>query len=461
MQNIEEKIIKIIKENFSNGVRDDYIATNKILKIYLSNCDDENISREFISDVIRNNGIEQGGQYYFNSKNETENLLLVFDEILNQYSIAYYSEVLKKHADFFSRVNIFSADVLKKILSENDDRHFYFDEFCSANETTQLDRELLKIFEELKNPLSFEDLQKKFFYVPAEKILSLLSYKKKYLQTDKEKYFSVSKIKFDTEEIFEVKKKIFDDLAEKNFAVFDDYDLPSNFDLNFEIPEKNLRRLIYEKFLSDDFKIQGKKIFKKVGADKNFIKDAMQKFLIDKNEINFSELLIFSKKVCNDSPNSFFMALNYGNMFMVRVDENFFVKNSLINFEAEKIDEALNPFVQEKIIPLKAVTSFTGFPPVEGYSWNLFLLESFLRKYSKKFTYAAPSFNNANVGAIYPKSMNFKNYIDVQAAVIVQEKISLEKNSVENFLIEQSYRMIRRDKVAEKIIIQAQEISDS
>ena len=90
----------------------------------------------------------------------------------------------------------------------------------------------------------------------------------------------------------------------------------------------------------------------------------------------------------------------------IRVEKNFFVKDALINFDVPGIDAALNSFVQGKVIPLRAVTSFTGFPPVEGYSWNLFLLESFLRRFSKKYSFmaAGANVNNSNIGAIFPKS---------------------------------------------------------
>ena len=142
------------------------------------------------------------------------------------------------------------------------------------------------------------------------------------------------------------------------------------------------------------------------------------------------------------------------------LDKNFFVLDGLIRFDVAGVDEALSSFVCGKIIPLRAVTSFTGFPSVTGYSWNLFMLESFLRKYSRRFSYASPSnvANNSNIGAIHPKSLKFEDYLELQAAVVVQEKIPLEKFSVEDFLIGQGFRKMRIDKVTQEIILTAQEI---
>ena len=145
---------------------------------------------------------------------------------------------------------------------------------------------------------------------------------------------------------------------------------------------------------------------------------------------------------------------------MVRVDKDLFVKDALINFDVVEVDKALRPFVKRKIIPLRGVTSFTDFPPVEGYSWNLFLLESFLRKYSKKYVYVAPAANSVNAGAIYPKSMEFADYLDVQALAVVQERVPLEKSAIEDFLVDKGFRARCIDKVTKRIIARAQEMID-
>ena len=307
--------------------------------------------------------------------------------------------------------------------------------------------------------MSLEDLQKIFPYVPAEKILSELN-TKKYLPTLSGKYFPVSKIKFDREEIFTAEKKISAVIEEKNSASFDDYDLSSNFFLNPEIPENVLLNLIYKKFFADKFTMRGKNFLKKGRKSSNFVKNIFENFLVNRDEVTFSELLNCARQSGNDSRQISSMTLNYALKNMIRADENFFVKDKLINFDVAEIDEALTPFVQGKIISLRAVTSFTGFPPVVGYSWNLFLLESFLRKYSEKFSHSAPNANNANIGAIFSKSMTFENYFDVQIAVLLQENIPLEKSAVENFLVEQGFRATRNKKITLQLLEKAQEISN-
>ena len=99
-----------------------------------------------------------------------------------------------------------------------------------------------------------------------------------------------------------------------------------------------------------------------------------------------------------------------------RISADLFVKDELVKFNVAATDDAIENFAQGKIIPLRSVNDFTNFPPVENYSWNLYLLESFLRKYSKNFVLNFSYYNNSNIGAIYPASMNFADYLEVQVA---------------------------------------------
>lgn len=189
---------------------------------------------------------------------------------------------------------------------------------------------------------------------------------------------------------------------------------------------------------------------------KNSPTQTIRIFLADKDKISVEELAEFARTLTGSRKSNFEIAIAYETM--TRVEKNLFVRDSLVTFDVAATDAALTPFVQGKIISLRNVTSFTDFPSVAPYSWNLFLLESFLRKFSQKFSFDSSSFSSLNTGAIFPKSMHFKNYRHVQAAVVAQENIPLDKNSVDNFLVSQGYRVQRIANVTEDIIRKAKKI---
>jgi|GEM_PF-6588205 len=261
MEDKVKNVIEIIRGNFPNGIRDDFIDTNKVRKIYSANYPDENITRDFVAFVIRTHGIEDSGRFYFTSNDNVEDIRRFIDEILSVNSIAYYTKIYEKHSDFFAAMHIFSPDVLKKILQTAVGGHFYFPEFCTAKRATRLDYTIAKIF--TGNSLSLDDLQEKLPYVPSEKILEVLSDTKKYLPTNTGKFIPFSKIQFDTDEINAAKQQISLYIDKIGYAIPEDYSLVSNFALNPELAEKDLRNIIYEKFFAEDFTKRGKRLFKK------------------------------------------------------------------------------------------------------------------------------------------------------------------------------------------------------
>lgn len=459
MRDGAEKIIEIIKSNFPNGLRDDFIDTNKVLRLYSANSPKVKFSRNNIAEIIRANGIEDGGKFYFISGDDLKKIRRLFDELLEKYSVVYYSAVYECYTDFFSHVHIFSPEVLKKLLQKFDTTHFYCADFCSVTGIIRLEYEVSKIFTRADISLSLENLKSAFPFVPIEKILEILSDTKKYLPTSTGKYIPLSKVRFDMEEIIATKQQITSCINKNGFSILDDYDFFSNCAYNSEIDKKTLCRLIYEKFLSSHFTKRGKKLFPKNDICKTRnsrgAMSILRKFIADKNELRVDELFSFVENLNLDA---YVVSLSVAYEKMIRVGKNLFVKDSLIKFDVDGIDEALTPFVLGKVIPLRAITSFTGFPPVEGYSWNLFLLESFLRKYSRKYVYDTPAPNSASMGAIYPKSKYFKDYLDVQASVVVQENIPLEKSAIGNFLVKQGYRANRLDKTTFRIMERARKI---
>ena len=455
MQSITRKVIEIIRGNFANGIRDDFIDTSKVLRLCSSVNPNEQITRKQVSDIIRAEGIKHGSRFYFVSETEAENIRRLLADALSAHAVVYYAAFYQRHEDFFNHLNIFSSDVLRKLLWKTDYYNFYFEEFCAAQMTSRLEEELAKISATSK-PLTVEEISRRLPYVPPEKILALLSNTKHYLPTnDARGYFPVARIQFDTEEIRRAERQIFSAISDKGFAAPEDYDLSSNFALNASIARNALLNLISERFFAKRFLKRRNKFYSinDLGVDGGAQASIrrLRNFVAAQNELSAEKLFAAAQ----DENLNQAAALSVAYEMMIRVSKNLFVRDELIRFDVEGVDDALSSFVCDKIISLSDVTSFTSFPPVEGYSWNLFLLESFLRKYSREYSFRAHGYSNKNLGAIYPVARDFADYFAVQVAVVVQEKVPLEKSAVENFLIEHGYTGRLATNTAEKIISSA------
>ena len=163
------------------------------------------------------------------------------------------------------------------------------------------------------------------------------------------------------------------------------------------------------------------------------------------------ELLEFEKEINGRIHNqSLFVAYDT----MVRVDKDTFIGDSEISFDTETTDNALSLFVHTDVISLQSVTSFTSFPYIDGYPWNWYLLESYCKRFSKRFMYQCLSVNSRNVGAVFRKSAGFIDYIDVLATAVAASNIELNDKVVGNYLFERRY-IAKRTGAVSKVVAKA------
>ena len=195
-------------------------------------------------------------------------------------------------------------------------------------------------------------------------------------------------------------------------------------------------------------------------SEKVNLRQLIRNFCVEHDEITTDELLNYAVAVGSKKTSATNNTFTAAYQVMVRVSKDLFIRDSLIVFDVDGVDSALNSFVQDKIIALRDVNDFSMFPPVKGYSWNLYMLESFLRKYSRRYNFDTAAANNSLMGAIYPKSRTFENYTDVQASIIVQENIPLDEKSIAEFLISRGIRKTKNKNALAEILNRAQEILD-
>ncbi|MDR1404022.1 MAG: hypothetical protein LBJ20_00410 [Candidatus Methanoplasma sp.] len=125
------------------------------------------------------------------------------------------------------------------------------------------------------------------------------------------------------------------------------------------------------------------------------------------------------------------------NTAMVRTDRETYVSDRHVRFDIDATDEAISYFVREDYLPLKAFTTFVNFPDC-GQVWNPFLLESYCRRFSRRFRFDSASVNLGNIGAVIRKNC-LMNYVDIVVDAIVKSGVSLRDDDVGRFLIDSGY----------------------
>jgi hypothetical protein len=93
--------------------------------------------------------------------------------------------------------------------------------------------------------------------------------------------------------------------------------------------------------------------------------------------------------------------------------------------------------VTGQYLPLKSVTTFATFPHC-GQFWNLFLLESYCRRFSRRFRFEGLTMNSRNAGAIVRKNCGLA-YTEIMADAVAASGVELKKTDVVEFFYNHGY----------------------
>ena len=456
---ILKKILVVLFENFPNGVRADFIAENQLRQAYKLKYGGEEIPSSFdLTRFIKKRAFFSEGKYYFIGTHERSHVMRLIDTALNAGNmLIYYDAFFKQHIEELQELKITNTSVLAAILRDGDGRFFCSNKYIAVNKFVKL----VDVIEYIVNSFlkvesfSIEQIKEKLPYVPVSEILCFLKCSRKYLKTTDGKYLSTNQVLIDRTELMELHNFLLTDLQTNGHAIFNIQDFSNTLELNPELSETTVGNFLFEQFLSKDFSRHGN-ILTAHGTMTNGIK-LLKKFCASHDELTINELFDRAKKL---NIIQYTAIIDTANNSMLRVSKTLFVKEKFIRFNVSAIDDSLSPFVQGKIIALRDVTSFSTFAPVKDirgfeWEWNLYLLESFLRKKSKRFQFHTSSPNNFANGAICPREKLFQNYVDLMSAVVVQERIPLNSTSVDDFLIAKNFRTRRVERVTSSVIERA------
>ena len=186
---------------------------------------------------------------------------------------------------------------------------------------------------------------------------------------------------------------------------------------NYELSITAVHNAVYRICLSDKFDKKGK-----IVARKGDVFDAltiMKKYCRTIDKCSLDDLLTYEKELTGEVHR--WIPMEAGNTVLVCIDKNTYVADRYVHFNADIIDEAIGLFVKGDYLPLKSFTTFGAFPDC-GQTWNLFLLESYCRRFSRKFRFDTPSVNSRNAGAVIRKSCGM-DYTEIMTDAVANADI--------------------------------------
>jgi len=438
------KVADVISARFANGFRlNSSIELSRFRTFYANELGEEiSLSDEELNKYIVASGTTFDGKVYSVSSETKEQIKgLVENYFAGGAQVIFYAEFYAKNENWLFDGSVISEDMLVGILREMFPRlsftQTYFG-YTTESVFNVLESEILRVWGD-DVLLTYEQLNERLEYVPIERIKHAFGQNADFIWNNTGEFTHFSKIDITDDETTGIVRFVDAEIRTHKYASIAYAPLGEIPEKNYNLSVTAIHNAVYHICLSRNYEQHGKIITRK--GDAIDAKSIMEEHCRMLDRCMLDDLLEFEKDLTGECHR--WIPMEAGYAVMVRTDENAFVAGRYVDFDKSAIDKAIDQFVNGgEYTPLRTVTTFALFPHC-GQPWNLFLLESYCRRYSDNFRFEVLSVNSTNAGVIVRKHSRL-TYFDIMADAVAKSGISLDKQTVLNFLATSGYTSHRR-----------------
>lgn len=433
-----EKLIHVLSAHFANGYRlnspielerfrsfaaeyfgEEIVLPNEELKRYISAC-----------------GTTHDGKVYAVSAETKERIKELADDYFSDGAQAIlFAEFYAKNENWMFEASVVSEamliDILRRLFPKLSFTQTYFG-YTDASAFTVLEGEILRVWGD-DILLTYGQLAERLRYIPLERIKYALCQNGDFIWSSAETFSHVSRIEITDEERQVIRETAARECNARGYASITNLPFDEIEERNYKLSITAVHNAVYRICLSDKFDKKGK-----IVARKGDVIDAltiMKRYCRTIDKCSLDDLLTYEKELTGEVHR--WIPMDAGNTVLVRIDKDTYVADRYVHFNSDIIDEAIGLFVKGDYLPLKSFTTFGAFPDC-GQTWNLFLLESYCRRFSRKFRFDTPSVNSRNAGAVLRKSCGM-DYTEIMSDAVANADIHLKDTVVGKFLCESGY----------------------
>ncbi len=433
-------LLKTLEEHFKSGFRiNSPIEMRRFRRFLMEDYGkDIMLSDEEITESISSCGTLFEGKVYIVQENSIERIKKEIDSAIDiGVEIIFYSAFYEHNREWLFSARIISAEMLKNAIVRLYPRFKYKKNYFSieaqtGNELAKIKYELLRVWGETVL-LSYEQLSERLPYIPVEKIKCVLSQSADFVWNSEGIYTQIQKVDITDEEQTAIVDFVATAYLKTGYASLNDIPLSEIRERNYELTLTAIHNAVFAIVLADKYDKRGKIIIRK-----GDILDALciiKDYCGTLEKCSLRDLLDFERELTGEIHR--WIPMEAGYAVMIRSDEDTFLAEKYVCFNVYEIDNVLEHFVEGNYLPLRSITTFSVFPDC-GQAWNLFLLESFCRRFSERFRFEALAVNSKNAGVIVRKNC-MASYIEIMADAVAVSSITLEKTVIEDFLCNNGY----------------------
>jgi len=435
---IRKKLTVVLSTRFTNGFRID----SPIEMVRLRSFGAEDLGKEItlndeeLKNYIMDCGTIFDGKVYAVSANAKERIKELAEEYFADGAKAiFYTEFYTKNENWLFGKSVVSEEmligILRKLFPKLSFTQTYFG-YTDVPVFTILEVEILRVWGD-DVLLTYAQLAKRLQYIPIDRIKYILAQNGDFIWSSMETFSHVSRIKITNKEREAICDAAIGECNTCGYVPITDLPFSEVGERNDELSVTAVQNAVYRICLSDKFDKKGK-----IVTRKGDIFDAltiMKEYCRTIDKCSLDDLLNYEKELTGEVHR--WIPMEAGNTVLVRINKEIYVADRYVHFNAELIDEAIELVVEGDYLPLKSFTTFGAFPDC-GQTWNPFLLESYCRRFSRKFRFDTPSVNSRNAGAVIRKSCGMV-YIEIMTDAVANADVPLKDAAVGRFLFDSGY----------------------
>ncbi len=454
-------LLKTLEEYFPNGFRNNSpIELRRFRRFAMEDYDEEiTLSDEELNNLILSFGTLFEGKVYIIQVDTTERVKSEIDSAIESgVEIIFYNAFYEQNEDWLFPARIISEEMLKNILMSLYPRfmhkkNYLMLEVKSGNELVQVGREVLRVWGD-DVLLNYEQLSERLPYIPVDKIKYVLSHNINFIWNSEGVYAHIGKVDIIGEERAAIIDFVATAYVKDGYTSLSDIPLGEITERNYELSLTAVQNAVFSIVLADKYDKRGKIVIRK--GDILDALSIMKEYCRSLEKCSLRDLLDFERELTGESHR--WIPMEAGYAIMIRADEDAFLSEKYVHFNTLEIDVVLDQFLGSNYLPLRSITTFSLFPDC-GQAWNLFLLESYCRRFSERFRFEVLSVNSKNAGVIVRKNY-ITSYIEIMADAVAVSDIELEKATIEDFLCINGYIGRRSYAKVDELIVMAKAIRE-
>ena len=453
----------ILSEEFEDGLRLNGMRLRKFRGIYEERYHDTvEPDDEKLITLLKQVGEFRDERVYAKKDTEQSSLMDVIQQDILQTlasgaSCVYPQQLFEKYKEELAQqLSVYTADTFKAMLLASANRQFSvsYGIICLPGKNANVTADVMGLFQECYEPITYAQMAERLWYIPIDRVKHELVTEKSVVMIEQETYFYAPNFPISTHELAALQRAMHRRIEDEGFLVARSLrEVMQIHCPNAVMDTAGWKdwgiRNVMAWLLRDQFDFNGVVICTKgAGMDTHMV---FRSYCKAHDRVTMDEL----KDLCAQLDVS---GIYWDSVLaeMVRISRSEFLSKRLIAFDSESTDRVLEQACPGNYMTLKDFTLFMSLPGV-AVPWNGFLLESYLRDYSRTFRLEqAGPVEHTPIGAMVRRMSPFRTNRDLLIDALAHDDSWHSTKEALDMLVESGYRTQRLMANAAEMIKAAQ-----